>query len=337
MKAKNHILLALAALGLALSTACATDSKKDKGGDNLKNSDEGNGKADKSEAAYASANRVTLTNSLSNNPLTSQTISDSKAEGEAQKFSQAKDKKAIEARIAAERLARKSAQQVLGSAKKLAELEMEKGAGKSISPDVKLDIALAALETKNFALAEYYLQDLTDKGTPARVKAGAYNAMGVVALKDDRVPEAVLYFREALKAVGNYKPALLNLGFAALKGGDMATAKKALGDLQSDWFVQYGLISVARMGGDDGRAAELCDKVLGKEPGHKAALFNCGLFEFQNKHNFAKAKELLNRSGKAKGGESGWDEKASQVLAQVSEEEAQQKKEAPKVQAPPKQ
>ncbi len=315
-------------------TACASGDKKEKSDDSLKNSakdDEGGG--GKPDSAYASASRVTLSNSLSNNGLTSQTISDGKADAEASRFN-GKDKRSLEGKISADRLARKGPGAVLASAKKLAELEMEKGAGKTVGADVKLEIALAALQGKNFALAEYYLQELTDKGTPAKVKAGAYNALGVIALKDDRVPEAVLYFKEALKASSNYKPALLNLGFAALKGGDLSTAKKALGDLQGDWFVQYGLISVARMEGNEGKADELCDKVLAKEPGHKAALFNCGLLEFQNKRNFAKAKDLLSKSMKAKGGEPGWDDKASQMYGLVQQEEAEAKAAPPKDKKP---
>jgi predicted Zn-dependent protease len=330
---KKLIALSLTAL---LVSACASSDKKDKGGDDLKSSKddgEGGGGNGKPDSAYASSNRVTLTNSLSYNGLTSQTISSSKAENEAQRYN-GKDKRSLEGKISADRLARKSPGTVLAAAKKLAELEMEKGAGRTVGADVKLEIALAALQGRNFALAEYYLQELTDKGVPARVKAGAYNALGVIAMRDDRVPEAVLYFKEALKASGNYKPALLNLGFAALKGGDLSTAKKALGDLQGDWFVQYGLISVARMEGNESRADDLCDKVLGKEPGHKAALFNCGLVEFQNKRNFGKAKDLLSKAMKAKGGEPGWDDKISQVYGQVQSEEVQAKAAAPKDKKP---
>ena len=62
--------------------------------------------------------------------------------------------------------------------------------------------------------------------------------------------------------------------------------------------------------------------------GHKAALFNCGLFEFQNKRNFAKAKDLISRSSKAKGGETGWDDRALQMLNNVQNEEAQAKQAA---------
>lgn len=326
-------LLLITTLGLAVG--CAGGDKKDKTDEPVKNAKDegGGGESGKPDSAYASSNRVTLTNSLSNNPLTSQTISDGKAEAEAGRYN-GKDKRSLEGKISADRLARKGPGQVLASAKRLAELEMEKGAGKTVGPDVKLEIALSALQAKNFALAEYYLQELTDKGVPAKVKAGAYNALGVVALKDDRVPEAVLYFKEALKAQGNYKPAMLNLGFAALKGGDLSTAKKALGEYQNDWFVQYGLISVARMEGNESGAEQLCDKVLLKEPGHKAALANCGLLEFQNKRNFAKAKDLLGKAMKAKGGEANWDEKVAQIFGQAQQEEAEAKAATPKDKKP---
>lgn len=332
--------------------ACASSEKKDEGDDfDSKDDDKKASAAADDAGARASANRVTLVNSLSNNQLTSHRVSANKAEGLIGRFD-GKSKGALEGRLSAERLARKGVGQVLGSAKRLAELEMEKGAGRTIEDDVKLEIALAAITSRNFALAEYYLQALTDSKS-ARVKAGAYNALGVVALKDDRVPEAVLYFREALKAVGNYKPALMNLGFAALKGGDLESAKRALGDMQSDWFVQYGLITVARLEGNEGRADTLCGQVLEKEPAHKAALFNCSLLEYQNKRSYNKARALADKAAKAAGGEPGWDDKAfalandidfaeaeaKQAIAdkkaqEKSQEKAQEKKPTP-VSAPP--
>jgi len=281
-------------------------------------------KSEKDEATHkepeASANLATLTNSLSNSPLMSHTVNLSKVEDLIVKFEGAKGVVQLESRVAAERLGRKGLAQVLASAKKIAAAQMEKSAASTAPESTQLELALAALNAKNFAFAEYYLQALTDSKN-AKIKAAAYNAIGVVALKDDRVPEAVLYFKQALKAVANYKPALLNLGFAALKGGDLETARKALGDMQNDWFVQYGLISVARMEGNDSRAQDLCEKVTSKEPQHKAALYNCALFELQNKKNFAKARDLSSKAASAKHGELGWDEKAMQLTNMVDFEE----------------
>ncbi len=324
-----------AGLSLALA-ACETGGKKKAGSDHLKNTDSEaahEAKPEKgSDEQKASSTRVTVTSSLSNNILTSQTIAAAKAEAELKKYQGAKGVLGLEGLISSARLARKSSSDIVAAAHKLAEVEMEQGAGRTIPPDVKLEIALAAITSHNYALAAYYLDDLVDVKNP-HLKAGAFNALGVIALRDDRVPEAVLYFREALKAVGNYKPALLNLGFSALKGGDIATAKSTLAKVEGDWFVQYGMISVARMDNDVGAAVDGCDRVLKKEPQHIAALFNCGLLEYQNKHNTAKAKEYLVRAGKAKGGEPDWAEKSFLLISKIDAESAQAKQEEARVKA----
>ena len=346
-KEKKFGLYAASVCSLLLATACASGEKKQEespvkaseapnesgsGGNGDSDKDEDNGKP---ASYYAPSDRTTLINSLTNNQLTSHTIATGKADGLAEKY-QGKDKKSLESRISAERLARKSGPQVLSTAKKLAELEMEKGAGRTISEDVKLEIALAAITSKNYSLAEFYLQDLTSS-KDAKAKAGAYNALGVIALKDDRVPEATLYFKEALKANGSYRPALLNLGFVALKGGDTGTAKRALDSMQNDWFVQYGMITVARLDGNEGNANEACERVLKREPGHRAALFNCALLEFQNKKNYGKAKELVSKATNARGGESGWDSRAIELGNKIdfasAEEKSKNAKE--KAKAPP--
>lgn len=326
----KHVIAALAAV--AFFGCAGGDSKKDD--DGLKSSGGGGGSGGSSNSKeddngkpasyYASSNRTTMINSLSNNSLTSHTVSDNKAEGYVSKLAGGKDKKSLEGKISAERLARKSISQVMSDAKKLAELEMEKGAGRTISDDVKLEVALAAIGSKNYSLAEYYLQDLTSS-KDSKARAGAYNALGVIALKDDRVPEAVLYFKEALKANGSYKPALLNLGFVALKGGDTSVAKRALDSMQSDWFVQYGMITVARLEGNESKAGEGCDRVLKQEGGHKAALFNCALLEYQNKKNYGKAKDLVGKASKAKGGESGWDSRINDLSNKIDFDIAEEK------------
>ena len=309
------------------AAACQTGGRKETSGSGGTGGSGGGGGSKESGdggGPSASSRRVTFTNSMSNNPLTSETVNRNKVEAEAERFKSAasKDERALESYIAAARLAGKPAPDLLGGARRLAEMLQEKGgAAKSVPDEVRLEVALAAVQTRNFALAEYLLQDLTEAKN-GKVKAGAFNAMGAIALRDDRVPEAVLYFKEALKAQGGYKPALLNLGLAALKGGDLQSTKSALGSMQNDWFVQYAMITVARLGGEDSRAAELCERVLKKDPQHIAALFNCGLFEYQNRHNVGKAKELLAKAQTAKGGESGWGEKAARAIAQIDQDEA---------------
>lgn len=311
----------IAVLLLLPLTSCSTGEKSNATEPVVSKEKSDGDDSSRSRDPEASANLVTLTSSLSNSPLLSHSVSSSKVEDLVAKFEGAKGRVQLESKIAAERLARKGLSQVLATAKKIASVEMEKSAGNTAPESTQLELALAALSAKNFAFAEYYLQSLTDSKN-AKIKAAAYNAIGVVALKDDRVPEAVLYFKQSLKAIPNYKPALLNLGFAALRGGDLETARKSLSDMQGDWFVQYGLISVARLEGNESRAQDLCEKVVSKEPQHKAALYNCALFELQNKKNFAKARDLAGKAASAKYGELGWDEKAMQLTNMIDFEEA---------------
>lgn len=334
MHAFKKMMLILTLLAVA---ACSTTEKKDGGdvggggggGAGGGGDSGGDGGGDGGGSAAVSANRVTLTNSWSNNQLTSQTINRGKAESQAESIS-GKDKRSLEGKASAMRLAGKGGSALMAIAKKIAEVEMEKTPNKEIDAALKLEIALAAMSSREFTLAFYFLEDITaDKKAPPRVRAGAYNALGVIALKDDRVPEAVVYFKQALGIEGSYKPAKLNLAFTALKGGGMPMAKSYISDFQNDWFAQYGMISIERMEGDTGRAADLCEKVLSKESSHKAALFNCGLLEAQNKKNFKKALELVSRAAKGKGGEPGWDERIQQGERAIEQDQAAEKAKAP--------
>src|ERR1700677_2218334 len=93
-----------------LTAACSGNDKKTT---EPVSSGGGSGKNAAPAEPSASAHRVTLTNSLSNNGLTSQTINRSKAESEAQHFASAKDPIGLESRVSAERLAGKSGLDVL--------------------------------------------------------------------------------------------------------------------------------------------------------------------------------------------------------------------------------
>lgn len=309
---------------------CSGDEKKgdlkDVGDDNS-SGDGGDQDFKVSDSGDRSPTRTTLTHSLSNNPLTSQTINISKASDIVDKMSSGKGKGFFEEKLSAERLARRGVGPVLGTAKKIAAIEMEKGAANSISDAVKLEVALTAVAARNFYLAEYLLPILIESKNP-RIKAGASNALGVMALMADRVPEAVLYFKEALKSVENYKPAMLNLGVTALKGGDLPLAKRYLGDMQNDWFVQANMITIARLEGNNSKAGDLCSKVLSKEPDHKSVLYNCALFELQNKGSFEKARSYAEKATKAKNGEAAWDDRLFNLSNLIDLEESEKKRKA---------
>jgi tetratricopeptide (TPR) repeat protein len=291
--------------------------KKSKSGSDGFSSSESRSSSKQDDSAYISSKRITLVQSLTNNPNTSQTISSSKASSQVKRLpSSSKDKTTLEGRLTAQRISKASFASVLATAKAVARIEMKKGANRHINDAVKLDLALSAIASRKYSMANYYLSELKSSKIP-KIRAAALNTLGVIALNDDRIPEAVGYFKKALKAVGSYKAAKLNLGFTALKGGDSGTAKRALGGYSGDWFVDYGLISVARLTGDKSKASSLCDRVLSKRSSHKAALFNCGLHNAQAKKDYTKAKNLINKASSSRGGESGWATVIANSLREV--------------------
>ena len=180
---------------------------------------------------------------------------------------------------------------------------------------------MSALQTGRLGLAEFYLDRLTKSKSP-RIKVAAINAIGVIAIRMDRIPEAVATFREALAVEKDYEPALLNLGLLALQGGDLGTAKRALGGMQDDWFIDGSLVSLDRLEGDAAKAEQRCERVLAKHPKHKPTLINCGINAYQGQRDFKKARDYLNRALAMTGGNAAWDEKSGKLLSVVDAEEA---------------
>jgi tetratricopeptide (TPR) repeat protein len=206
-------------------------------------------------------------------------------------------------------------------AKAIADLEMAKNVDRDVPELVQLELGLTGVQTGRLAFAEFWLDKLI-KSKNASIKASAINAKGVMAIRMERIPEAMVMFKEALAASSDYKPALLNIGFLALQGGDAATAKKALGGMQDDWYVESGLVSVLRLEGDVDKAEATCDKVLSKRPKHKPTLINCGINAWQGKKDYKKARDYLNKALAVAGGAAVWDEKSGRLLGAIDSEEA---------------
>ena len=318
------VFYALLTAGVILFVSCAGDKKT--ASDKPNTGSETPAKPDENESVSVSATRKNFVQSFANNPMTSHTVNKSKADQVAAKLesgmqgSKEKDKRGLEGLVSARRLAGKPLDEVINTAKHIAEIEMRRSVDKDISDDLKLEIAIAAMQNGKYALADFYLDQLVSKSKDASAKAGALNALGVIATRQDRIPEAVSLFKEALKVNSGYKAAKLNLGFLALGGGDFSLAKRMLSDMQGDWFVDSGLLIVARLENDSSRTDSLCAKVLGKKPDHKPTLFNCGVFEWQNKRNAEKAKEYLTKSVKVQGGQGSWDEKAYRLIGNIDTE-----------------
>jgi tetratricopeptide (TPR) repeat protein len=270
-----------------------------------------------------SNDRRFLINSISNNSFTSKTIDKSRAADFAGRYSapRSKDINTLAAAVAAIRLSGQSVNQALQSAKVIADLEMTKNVERDIPEIVQLELGLVGLQTGRLAFAEYWLDRLV-KSKSATIRASAINAKGVMAIRMDRIPEAMVLFKEALAASNDYEPARLNIGFLALQGGDVLTAKRALGSMQDDWYVQSGLISVLRLEGESEKADSLCERVLAKNPRHKPTLINCGVNAWQGKQDYKKARDYLNKALAVAGGAAVWDEKTGRLLGAIDSEEA---------------
>ena len=317
-----------------LLVSCATGEKKN---EPARSSARDSAPPPDDEPSSVSASRTTLIQSLSNSSLSNRTISRQKADEQAARLEPqrgSKEKRVLEGLLSAQRLSGKPVSDIMTTARAIADVEMRRSVDREISDDVKLEIAIGAVQQQKFALAEFFISQLTSS-KDAKVRAGAWNLVGLIAIRQERIPEAAFAFRESLKANGSYRAAQLNLGLLALRGGDFALAKRMLGEMQDDWFALSGLVVVERMEGDKGRAENICEKVLDKRGDHKPTLFNCALHEYQAKRNFDKAKDLLTKMTRARAvsGSERWDEKAFRLIGEIDMEKAREQRppaEAPK-------
>ena len=298
--------------------SCATGGKKKKVGGSKAVSKASENFDDAEEERESGS---TLVSSLSNNPMTSKVVSGGNAEKALSRISgsmkgtDAQKKVKLKSKIAAQRLSRKSLSQVLSSARSLADIEMKSGLKKGLPSSVKLEIGIAAMMNKNFAMADFMLLPLKSSKN-RKIAAGAYNALGVLALKEGRIPEAVKFFESALSKSSNYEAAMLNLGFVALNGGDLDTAKKMLNRVKPDWYTESGLLILARRQGNSSAAEAKCKKIMGKRK-HKPTYFNCGLNAWFGEKNAKKARNLINSALKMRGGNTNWDQKGYKILEKI--------------------
>ena len=313
LKRSSVVLIAYAALQLQ---NCATDSDKSggdkKGGDSEESKDDDDGDVDTKKQSGS-----TFVHSLSNSSLTSWTVSRSKADDiskgllEDAKGPDEKIKGLLASLIATQRLSGQPIQTVLESGRRLADIELKAGVNNEIPDTAKLEIALAAVQSKNFAMFDFMITPLLT-AKDSKIRAGALNAMGVVTLDEGRIPEAVQYFKKALKSDSDYQPAMLNMGFVALLYGDADTAKSMLNRVRPDWYTKSGQLVIARQSGEKATATKLCAKLMPRS--HKPTVFNCGLHEWLSNNSAVKAKELINKALKLKGGPPSWDERGYEVL-----------------------
>ncbi|MBC7659985.1 MAG: hypothetical protein H7249_09780 [Chitinophagaceae bacterium] len=323
-----------------LFASCATTPDKKPGKDKEAASGKDDAKddkdkdSDKSDSESASSGSSgTFIYSLSNNNLTSFTVNTSKAKSLADdiegklKNPTIKDRKDLVALMAAKRLAGEGVVPVFQVAKRLMIVEMKDNIKRSTPEVAMLELALASIQSKQIPMANHWIGKLLQSKNP-KTKAAALTAQGMIALLDNRLPEAVAFWNEALKVKSDYEPARLNIGFSALRYGDAKTAKSMLSGMGQDWFVQTGLMQAERLSDNAQEAASLCKSILEKKPNYKPALYSCALNEYQGLGNLAKARLDLEHVAKAGGGPSSIDEKTFLILGKIEKElNMQQQKE----------
>jgi tetratricopeptide (TPR) repeat protein len=278
--------------------------------------------------------RTPVVVSLSNNAASGHTANRSAAEANARRFQESLGRGGVPAKRSAEAIvslgwiAGIGLNDAIAAARAMVDEEMKKGVKHDVNDYIKLELALNALRAKKYSLAEYFL-NVVRESKNVRVKAISYNLLGVIAMNDERLVEAVTAWEKSIQALPSHAPALLNLGYVAMRYGDSKTAIATLGQLPDDWFAQAGLISAHRLAGNPKVVEQLCERVLGRQPSHKASLVNCGLHEWQTAKDYRKARELLARAAKVSGGEAGVDERIYQMVTELEADQARERAAAP--------
>lgn len=326
--------------GLTLTGCATTKSKKPAGKSELSGGgggDSGGGKSapekEEDEAVFVAGSTRTIAFSATNSPLTSKTVDKGKARSLAEnlenglKNPEFKDRASLIGLMSLKRFGDAPLEDVYKAAQKLINVEMKKDIRREMSEVATLELALTALRSGKLTLAEHFLGNLSENKNK-NIIAAVKTAEGMIAQMDDRLPEAVALWEEALKAIPEYQPAALNIGFTALRFGDFKTALKMLEPMSNDWFALYGVLVAERLSGNAKRVSALCTRVNSMKDDYKPAILSCALNEYQGLGNFAEAKKMLNKLVKTKGGSPVVDERAYRLIAAIDDDERKNKEEA---------
>lgn len=309
-----HI-IALTVLGLSLScaTPSGSNSKKSSSKSASKKSAKKSNDFDDGDLDLG-GNNSDIVNSATNNAMSFKQVNRSKAAGIAKSI-QGKSIRDYAARISALRLGSQGVEAILVDARKVMDQVMKKGINDqtNLDPRIQLEVGIAAIQERNLGLAYLMLDPLFSEKN-GRVKAGAYNALAVMNILRNRIPEAVEGLKLSLKFAPSNKAANLNLGLLYLKYGNFEKANVHLGKFIGDDLAKSGLIVSNRMLGNTNRSDGICKQLLEKHPNHKPTLFNCGMLALQDQKNKKKAMNLITKALKLPGGPNEWESVGFKVL-----------------------
>ncbi len=154
-----------------------------------------------------------------------------------------------------------------------------------------IQLAIGAMRLKRFALAQYHL-DQARNYTKQTVPGEIENIQGMIAIKQDRMDEALQFWREAVRKNPQHVSARLNLGTTALVLGDFQTADMYLGNLSHE-AAQQAMVATNRMAEVPPKAENLCKRLLQKKNVAKSVVYNCALNQWQGLEQSAPARRDL--------------------------------------------
>lgn len=301
-----RLLFAVSAVTAAgsIMVSCATGKKK-QDPDSETTPGRGNVEPQDSGSGSISAERRLVIQSLGRDALMQHPINRQKVDQLVAKLtpliqSGKADHRVLEVYLSAQRLGSHNLSEQAGTARAIADQAMRKNVDFELPSPIRLELAISAAESGKLALAEFFLDPLF-KSKEGRIRAGAFNLLGVIAVKQERIPEAVVAFQESLKSANDYRPAKINLGMLALDGGDFNLARSLLSESGDNALVASGEVTIVRFKDSPERAAELCKSASSKHPDFKPLLFNCALNDLQGRRDLPRAKEYLSRMIRAPG------------------------------------
>lgn len=175
------------------------------------------------------------------------------------------------------------------------QLQRKKPGPQSFTSHIQL--ALGAMRLKRFSLAQYHL-DQAAKFTKQAIPGEIENVQGMIAIKQDRLDEALQFWREAVKRNPQHVGARLNLGTTALVLGDFQTADMYLGNLSHE-AAQQAMVAANRMAEVPAKADALCRRLLQKKNVAKPVVYNCALNTWQGLDQGSVARRELQQLAQA--------------------------------------
>lgn len=161
----------------------------------------------------------------------------------------------------------------------------------AVPEEVVLTMALSASKAGKKALA-FYLFDKLLGSNQARIRSAACNAYGVEMYRENRLMEAVAFWKKSLEEEKENGAAQLNLAIVSLRYHRFSLVENIDKKEKVEWTAPL-LSAVEKM--ETGKVTEgetLCSDLIEKKT-HVLIQYNCGILFSKNPLQMKKAKSLL--------------------------------------------